>query len=281
MPELPEVETVRKGLQQLVSGKLIQRVTIHWHNIVATQLPIADWCDLLSGQIIQTVSRRGKYLIFQLDDWHLVSHLRMEGKFHHYQDGTQPHSTPKHVHAIFTFADGSQLHYEDVRKFGRFELLPQGQLDTFFAQKKLGPEPTWATFKLEPFIEQLQVIRKPIKPALLEQKLVVGLGNIYVDETLFRTRVHPQTPANCLTYEAMVHLHQHIIEVLQEAVEAGGSTIRTYLNSLGEAGSFQTTLAVYGRTGEPCVQCQTPIAKMKLAGRGTHYCPVCQEDRHV
>lgn len=116
MPELPEVETVRKGLQQLVSGKTIRAITIRWDNIIATSLPLTDWCALITNQTIRAVSRRGKYLIFELDEGYLISHLRMEGKFHHYEAHQIPQQPSKHVHAIFTMTDGSQLHYEDVRK---------------------------------------------------------------------------------------------------------------------------------------------------------------------
>lgn len=282
MPELPEVETVRHGLQQLVATKTIHQVDILWQRIVTTTQSIEDWCQWLQGQTIHSISRRAKYLVFNLSKGHLVSHLRMEGKFHYYDRDGIPTFLPKHVHAIFTFTDGSQLHYEDVRKFGRFEWVQQEGLQTFFQSKKLGPEPVASEFEVHTFEKGLCALKRPIKPVLLEQKLVVGLGNIYVDETLFRAKIHPQTLASQLTTEQIHSLHERIIEVLAEAVEAGGSTIRTYLNSLGEAGSFQTALAVYGRTGEPCIVCGTLIEKIKLAQRGTHFCPECQKgDCHV
>ena len=277
MPELPEVETVRKGLEGLVIGKTIERVQVSWPRIIRTDESLEQWQHELVGQRIERVSRRGKYLIFHLSDCLLISHLRMEGKYLYYpdEDSLLPEMA-KHTHVRYYFTDGSQLHYHDVRKFGRIERLRTVDLATYFLERKLGPEPVAEEFLVENFQQQLAFIKKAIKPALLEQKLVVGLGNIYVDETLFRAGIHPAMPANRLKSEQVKLLHQTIMQVLDEAIEAGGSTIRSYKNSLGEAGSFQQTLMVYGRQDEPCVTCGTPIVKIQLAQRGTHFCPSCQ-----
>lgn len=277
LPELPEVETVRKGLEGLVIGKMIERVQVSWPRIIRTDESLEQWQHELVGQRIERVSRRGKYLIFHLSDCLLISHLRMEGKYLYYpdEDSLLPEMA-KHTHVRYYFMDGSQLHYHDVRKFGRIERLRTDDLATYFLEKKLGPEPVAGEFLVENFQQQLAFIKKAIKPALLEQKLVVGLGNIYVDETLFRAGIHPAMPANRLKAEQVKLLHQKIMQVLDEAIEAGGSTIRTYKNTLGEAGSFQQTLMVYGRQDEPCVTCGTPIEKIQLAQRGTHFCPSCQ-----
>lgn len=277
LPELPEVETVRKGLEGLVIGKMIERVQVSWPRIIRTDESLEQWQHELVGQRIERVSRRGKYLIFHLSDCLLISHLRMEGKYLYYpdEDSFLPEMA-KHTHVRYYFTDGSQLHYHDVRKFGRIERLRIDDLATYFLERKLGPEPVAEEFLVENFQQQLALIKKAIKPALLEQKLVVGLGNIYVDETLFRAGIHPATPANRLKSEQVKLLHQTIMQVLDEAIEAGGSTIRSYKNSLGEAGSFQQTLMVYGRQDEPCVTCGTPIVKIQLAQRGTHFCPSCQ-----
>ena len=277
LPELPEVETVRKGLEGLVIGKMIERVQVSWPRIIRTDESLEQWQHELVGQRIERVSRRGKYLIFHLSDCLLISHLRMEGKYLYYpdEDSFLPEMA-KHTHVRYYFTDGSQLHYHDVRKFGRIERLRIDDLATYFLERKLGPEPVAEEFLVENFQQQLALIKKAIKPALLEQKLVVGLGNIYVDETLFRAGIHPATPANRLKSEQVKLLHQTIMQVLDEAIEAGGSTIRTYKNTLGEAGSFQQTLMVYGRQDEPCVTCGTPIEKIQLAQRGTHFCPSCQ-----
>lgn len=277
MPELPEVETVRKGLEQLVINKTIAKVLVTWPRIITTDMSLDQWQHELEGQTIKQLGRRGKYLIFHLSDCLLISHLRMEGKYIYYPDEESilPENA-KHTHVRFLFEDGSQLHYHDVRKFGRIERIAQNDLRLYFEKKKLGPEPIAEEFDLEIFRQQLKVIKKAIKPALLEQKLVVGLGNIYVDETLFRAKIHPATPANQLNDAQVEILHQEILAVLSEAVIAGGSTIRTYKNSLGEAGKFQQVLAVYGRQDLPCVNCGTLINKIQFAQRGTHYCPNCQ-----
>lgn len=278
MPELPEVETVRKGLAQLVIGKTIEWVDVSWPRIITTDDSLEQWQHELVGQTIEGMGRRGKYLVFHLSDCLLISHLRMEGKYLYYpnEDSLQT-DMAKHTHVRYHFTDGSQLHYHDVRKFGRIERLHTHEFESYFLNKKLGPEPIAEEFRLERFQEQLKFVKKAIKPALLEQKLVVGLGNIYVDETLFRSRIHPATAANVLSDDQIVLLHQTIMSVLDEAIEAGGSTIRSYKNSLGEAGNFQQTLMVYGRQGEPCIHCGTLIQKIQFAQRGTHFCPNCQQ----
>lgn len=278
MPELPEVETVRKGLVQLVADKTISKVKVSWPNIITTDESLELWEEMLVGQTIQSVGRRGKYLVFEMTDWLLISHLRMEGKYLFFKQEDLPEAPNKHTHVRFTFTDGSQLHYHDVRKFGRMEriLNTDQTYAAYFEHRKLGPEPIRGEFNLSVFKEQLGRINRAIKPTLLDQKLVVGLGNIYVDEALFRSSIHPATPAKKLTQAQIEVLYNAIIQVLEEAVTAGGSTIRTYKNTLGEAGEFQTALAVYGRQGEECVRCGHEIMKQQLAQRGTHFCPQCQ-----
>lgn len=271
MPELPEVETVRKGLEKLVVGKRIQKVEIGYPRMVLTGVDLL--CGSLSGQEICSVGRRGKYLLLHLTDFVLVSHLRMEGKYHYF-----PEQVPvnKHFHAFFTFTDGSHLVYQDVRKFGTMDLLGKEQVETYFLSKKLGPEPTEEDFVYERFKAQLAKSKKPIKAALLSQTLVVGLGNIYVDEVLFRAKIHPERKGQDLSTKESRILHQAIIEVLQLGIEKGGSTIRTYKNALGMDGSMQDYLQVYGKGGQACPHCQTEIVKFQLSGRGTHICPQCQ-----
>ena len=159
------------------------------------------------------------------------------------------------------------------------ELLRKDQLEAYFAARKLGPEPTETDFLLPPFAAALSRSKKPIKPYLLEQTLVVGLGNIYVDEALWRARIHPARPAASLKPAEVKRLREQIIEVLQLGIEKRGSTIRTYRNALGEDGTMQDFLQVYGKTGQPCARCGSPIEKIKLGGRGTHLCPHCQKAR--
>ena len=271
MPELPEVETVRQGLLQLVLKKEIASVDVFWPKIIA--LPeVETFKRELVGQKIETINRRGKYLIFELSNYELISHLRMEGKYEFFSAEKNAEVT-KHTHVIFHFNDGSQLQYRDVRKFGRMELVLKGEAQNFKSIAQLGPE----TFKLAAFKENLAKTKREIKPALLDQKMVTGLGNIYVDEALWQAKIHPMQPCDTLTDLEIKQLRLAIIDVLQRAVAAGGTTVRTYLNALGEAGKFQLSLNVYGKTGQPCPRCQTPIEKNKVAQRGTHLCPHCQK----
>ena len=274
MPELPEVETVRRGLERLVVGKTIRQVRICYAKMIGTG--VDAFVHDLPGQTIERIGRRGKYLLFYLTGGVLVSHLRMEGKYLFYPDAVPER---KHAHVFFEMTDGGTLVYEDVRKFGTMELLRKDQLEAYFAARKLGPEPTEADFLLPPFAAALSRSKKPIKPYLLEQTLVVGLGNIYVDEALWRARIHPARPAASLKPAEVKRLREQIIEVLQLGIEKRGSTIRTYRNALGEDGTMQDFLQVYGKTGQPCVRCGSPIEKIKLGGRGTHLCPHCQKAR--
>ena len=279
MPELPEVETVRKGLERLVVGKTIDAVTVLWPRII--ELPeVPLFQAFLSGQEIIGVQRRGKFLILKLTDFDLVSHLRMEGKYEYFPSA-QTAIQDKHTHVIFQMQDGSQLQYRDVRKFGRMALVPKNQSSKYKGIQQLGPEPLSHDFDKIAFQEALKKKTMAIKPLLLNQKIVVGLGNIYVDESLWLASIHPERLASSLTERETSLLYESIIAVLGQAVEAGGTTIRTYANALGEAGTFQVSLQVYGQTGQPCARCQTPIQKIKVAQRGTHFCPTCQKNNEV
>ncbi|KRL61363.1 DNA-formamidopyrimidine glycosylase [Latilactobacillus fuchuensis] len=272
MPELPEVENVRRGLAELVIGKTVKDIQILWSKIVVN--PDEVFLDGLVDRQIIGVDRRGKYLLIRFDhDLTVVSHLRMEGK---YEVDDQSAPVTKHTHVIFEMTDGTQLRYLDTRKFGRMQLIETGQEMTVAGLKTLGPEPTPATFDVHQFYQALQKHHKAIKPLLLDQKVVSGLGNIYVDETLWLSQIHPETPADLLTQAEVQKLHDDIITELQLAINSGGTTVNTFLNATGHAGAFQEMLHVYGKKGEPCERCQTPIEKIKVAQRGTHFCPHCQ-----
>jgi formamidopyrimidine-DNA glycosylase len=273
MPELPEVETVRRTLEQLVLGKEIKEVAVFWPKIIKKPEPVEQFQDALVGQTIRGIGRRGKFLIFTLDDYAMVSHLRMEGKY-----GVYPEEEPydKHTHVIFSFTDGSQLRYRDVRKFGTMHLFTKGQELESLPLLNLGPEPLSSDFTVKYLREKLAKTSRKIKPVLLDQNIVVGIGNIYVDESLFRAGIHPERMASALTASEIEKLHQEIVATLSEAVEKGGSTIRSYVNSQGQIGMFQLELLVYGRKGEECKKCGTPIEKLVVGGRGTHICPSCQ-----
>lgn len=273
MPELPEVETVRRGLVSLVTGKTIAKVDVYWPRII--EFPeVETFNRQLVGETIETVTRRGKYLIFEFTHYEMVSHLRMEGKYEFFKEATP---LDKHSHVRFIFTDGTELIYHDVRKFGRMALLQKGTAKEYKGLSQLGPEPTEEDFELNQFAKNLGEAKTMIKPLLLNQKIVAGLGNIYVDEVLWLAKIHPERPANTLKPKEVAELREAIIEVIAKAKEAGGTTIRTYLNALGEAGHFQQELHVYGQTGTPCPRCGTPIIKIKVAQRGTHLCPHCQK----
>ncbi|MDT8975490.1 DNA-formamidopyrimidine glycosylase [Paenibacillus sp. chi10] len=273
MPELPEVETVKQTLNTLVAGKRIERVTVTLPRIIQRPSEIEQFCDALKGHTIERVERRGKFLRILLDGLVLVSHLRMEGRYGVYA-ANEP--VEKHTHVIFHFDDGTELRYKDVRQFGTMHLFAAGEEWEQPPLHKLGVEPLSPEFTVERFAEAMRRRRSFIKPVLLNQHIVVGIGNIYVDEALFRAGIHPNRAADELTDEEYALLHRAIIDTLKEAVEAGGSSIKSYVNGQGEMGMFQHQLQMYGRQGQPCVQCGSIIEKTVVGGRGTHYCPVCQ-----
>ncbi|MFP5106585.1 DNA-formamidopyrimidine glycosylase [Neobacillus sp. C211] len=274
MPELPEVETIRKTLKRLVFNKTIKDITVFWPKIIKSPLEVEQFVDALAGETIVDVGRRGKFLIIYTDHFALVSHLRMEGKY-----GLYPKEEPfdKHTHVLFHFTDGTELRYRDVRKFGTMHLYKKG--DEFLTEPLigLGPEPFSEEFTVEYLTKKVEKTNRKIKTALLDQKLFVGLGNIYVDEALFRAGIHPERIANTLNKNELALLHREIVATLSEAVKKGGSTIRSYVNSQGEIGMFQLELYAYGRKGEECKRCGTPLEKTTVGGRGTHYCPQCQK----
>lgn len=263
MPELPEVETVRRGLQKLVLGQKIARVEVLYPKMIVGDAD--DFRAKLKDQTLENIQRRGKYLLFRFsNDLTVVSHLRMEGKFY-VKEATDP--VDKHTHVIFYLTDGRQLRYNDVRKFGRMQLVQTGSEEDLPGLAKLGPEPVAETFKVADFYQKLQKKKKNIKTALLDQTLVTGLGNIYVDEVLWQSKIHPQTICQKLTLEQATTLHDNIITELAKAIEAGGTTIRSYTDAFQKTGAFQFELDVYGQTGEPCKRCGTKIQKTVVGQR--------------
>lgn len=277
MPELPEVETIRKGLLPLVQGKTIQSVAVRWPKIITGE--VAFFEATLPGKQILYIDRRGKYLMFRLSDqWTVVSHLRMEGKYHLEDQDKQP---DKHTHVIFKFTNGQQLFYNDVRKFGRMTLLPTGSETELPGIQALGPEPLSSDFKLSGFRTELKRHQKNIKSVLLDQHTVAGLGNIYCDEVLWLSKIHPLQPANSLTAFEAAALFAAIQAELKKAIAAGGTTIRSYVDAYGHQGHFQLELHVYGKEGTPCPRCGAMIEKIKVGGRGTHFCPQEQILRQV
>lgn len=273
MPELPEVETVRRTLNTLISGKTIDHVTVKLPRIIQKPDDPELFAVRLMGRTFQSVERRGKFLRLILDGIVLVSHLRMEGRYGLYDKATPNEA---HTHVIFHFTDGTELRYKDVRQFGTMHLfLPEEELQAP-PLNKLGLEPLDPEFTLEAFRRALGKRSTKIKPLLLNQEVIVGLGNIYVDEALHTAGIHPETQACDLKKKEQERLHQAIVQTLSAAVEAGGSSIKSYVNGQGEMGLFQHSLKAYGRTGEPCGTCGSLIEKSVVSGRGTHICPRCQ-----
>ncbi|WP_062305838.1 bifunctional DNA-formamidopyrimidine glycosylase/DNA-(apurinic or apyrimidinic site) lyase [Alicyclobacillus sendaiensis] len=271
MPELPEVETVRRHLAERVEGDVICGVDVRLPRIVRYPAP-EMFAERLKGQGIRRVGRRGKYLLFELDRGLLVSHLRMEGRYA-VADPSEPEDP--HTHVVFRLASGRELRYADVRQFGTMdavlagEPLPKGLVE-------LGPEPFDPALSGEVLRRRWRGRRAPIKSLLLDQRQIAGLGNIYVDEALFAAGIHPLTPAGWIGTEALDRLLEEIRDVLARAIREGGSSVRSFRDGYGRHGGFQIQLAVYGRQGQPCPRCGGAIQKIKVGGRGTHVCPACQ-----
>lgn len=273
MPEMPEVETVRRTLIPLVKGKTIKKVTLWYPKIVATDHK--KFVTELPGKKIIDIDRYAKYLIFRLsDNLTIVSHLRMEGKYHLVASSDVPKD--KHDHVQFEFTDGTALRYNDMRKFGRMQLILTGTERQVTGIGKLGVEPNSPEFTDQYFISHLKRKKKNIKNTLLDQTVVAGLGNIYVDEVLWRAKIHPLSKANALPEDKVKELRKDINEIITEAIKLHGTTVHTYLDANGDVGGFQNKLQVYGHVDEPCPNCQTKFEKIKVNGRGTTFCPHCQ-----
>jgi len=275
MPELPEVETIKTTLNRIVRDQTIKDIAVYWPNIIKRPDDVEEFKQKLIGQTIRKVDRIGKFLLFELDDYNLVSHLRMEGK---YSVQSQDEPYKKHTHIVFQFISGEDLRYNDVRKFGTMHVFKKGEERTQKPLNQLGPDPFETRFTMDYFQEKLSKTGRTIKAALLDQTIVAGLGNIYVDETLFKAGVHPLKRANELLETEIRDIKDEAIQTLAEAVKQGGTTIRSYTDSTGEMGMFQQELFVYGQENEACKNCGDIIVKMKVSGRGTHVCMTCQQE---
>lgn len=274
MPELPEVETVVRDLRPLLVGQRIRAVEA---GRLALRRPwVKRWGRQLIGQRVHKVWRRGKWIVVDLDrDRRLVFHLGMTGQL-----SVSPTSVPRaeHTHLVFDLDRGSrQLRFRDVRRFGCATLFEgPAELEDFFDAGGLGPEP----FELPAayWRERLSSTRRCLKAVLLDQRVVAGVGNIYADESLFESRLAPVQLGQATTSAQAERLRRAIVTVLRRAIDKRGSSIRDYIGGSGERGDYQHEFRVYGRTGEPCLRCGTPIERIRLAGRSTHYCPCCQKN---
>lgn len=270
MPELPEVETVVRGLRPALMGRVITDVVVYWERSIAA--PEADvFVQRVTGQRIVDVRRRGKWIVIELNGDTLLVHLRMTGQLLLERDEC---AEDKYTRVLFRLDDGGQLRFSDMRKFGRLVLTDEP--DEVLG--KLGPEPLADAFTASRFGEMLAQRRGRIKSLLLNQRFLVGLGNIYVNEALWRARVHPLRAADTLSLAEVERLHGAIRAVLREAIDEGGTTLSdgTYQQTDGSAGEFAPRLAIYGREGEPCPRCGEEIERITVGQRGTFVCGECQ-----
>jgi formamidopyrimidine-DNA glycosylase len=273
MPELPEVETIRACLHPVVVGRAIVAATISDPRLTAPEQPGVVAAELV-GERIDRVARRGKYLVFELSSGrHLLSHLRMTGSFRHSDPGSL--EDDPYRRAVVSLDDGSDVAYRDVRRFGTWRLLEAGELGEYL-DARLGPEPLGRAFTAGSLASSLAGRRAPIKSALLDQRTVAGVGNIYADEALWLAGVHPRRPGGSLDAAEIRALHAALRTVLRLGIRRQGATLRDYRSPDGVAGAMQESFAVYGREGEPCERCGTLVERIRIAGRSASYCPSCQ-----
>jgi formamidopyrimidine-DNA glycosylase len=272
LPELPEVETVRRAIAPVLEGARLEHVEIRDPRLVRPFDP-----DIVAGELVgervDSVGRRGKYLIVRFGSGRvLLIHLRMTGSLRHAATGAL--ADDPHTRAVLSLDNGSDVAYRDVRRFGTWELFEADEVEPFLAAR-LGPEPL-GRLSAERLAARLAGRRAPLKSALLDQRTVAGLGNIYVDEALWQSRLHPLRPAGTLDAPELQRLHRAIRSVLRKGIERQGSTLRDYALPDGAYGTMQDEFRVYGRGGEPCPRCGTPLERVTVGGRTTTFCPRCQ-----
>jgi formamidopyrimidine-DNA glycosylase len=274
MPELPEVETIRKQLAPKVAGRTIRAVEVALPRLIKYP-DVQEFCRKLAGQRIEQLERRGKYLLFRLQGGDtLVVHLRMTGRlFFRTPDApSDPYS-----YVVFRLDTGYELRYADTRTLGTLYLVSEEELRDIKGLQEMGPEPLTEAFDFAYFKHVLTPRKGKIKALLLDQRWIGGLGNIYVDESLALAAIHPERQANSLTDDEAKRLYDAINTVIRAGIEHGGTSFRDYVDGEGKAGSHQMHLRVYGRKAEPCVVCGTAIERREVAGRGSYYCPRCQK----
>jgi formamidopyrimidine-DNA glycosylase len=288
MPELPEVETVRTGLAEILPGKRIQQVEHNWEKSFPNAVP--DVKKFLIGARISDVRRRAKVLLIDLEtNYSLVIHLKMTGQLVYRgkdQDFGAGHPTAsligvlpdKSTRVDITFTDESHLFFNDQRKFGWMRLIPTPEVDQLDFFLKVGPEPLSSDFTPEDFAKRLlRRSKSGIKAVLLDQTVIAGVGNIYADESLWSAKIHPLTKVQDIPMPKINELYKAIRDILTLSIEKGGSSARNYVDAKGKRGSYLEFANVFNRTGQPCRRCGTLIIKTKVAGRGTHICPICQK----
>ena len=287
MPELPEVETVRRGLNKLIINRKIK--SVNSDNLKSFPNSLTDVKQFLINAKITNVRRRAKVLLIDLStDYTLVIHLKMTGQLvfvdnesrfgaGHSNDSLVNNLPDKSTRITFEFTDGAHLYFNDQRKFGWIKLIPTLEIPNIDFMKKVGPEPLEPDFTVEEFVDRFK--RRPrttIKAALLDQTVIAGVGNIYADESLWGAKIHPSRLVNTITKSEFKRLYTEVREVMNLSIEKGGSTNRNYVNAEGKKGSYMDFARVFRREGLDCPRCGTEIIKIRVAGRGTHICPHCQ-----
>jgi len=287
MPELPEVETVRVGLQSLLPGRVVSAVDFDWPKGFPNNSQ--DVQAFLVGASVVEVRRRAKVLLIELSTkYTLVIHLKMTGQLVFRSDNQRfgaghPNASligglpDKTTRVTLTFADGSRLYFNDQRKFGWMRLIPTAEVPQIDFFKKVGPEPLAADFTWQ--VMKGRMVRRKnsnSKAVLLDQSVIAGVGNIYADESLWGAKIHPTTLVRNLTEDDFKNLHRALVDVLNVSISKGGSTDQHYVDAEGKPGKYLTFANVFRREGLPCPRCGTIIEKTRVAGRGTHTCPVCQ-----
>lgn len=274
MPEMPEVETVRRDLAKHIIGRRIVEAKVLLARQLRSKQTVEEFCRSIEGRTVERIDRRGKYLLADFGDTVMVIHLGMTGQLYY-----SPYDVldKTHVRFWFRFDSGEYLIFADVRTFGGVYLVKREELDSITGLATLGAEPLTEAFTADYLAARLKGRKSVIKSFLLDQRQVSGLGNIYVDEALFVAGILPVRRADSITCEEVERLVQAVNRVIADGIRDGGTTFRDYRNGEGGKGSHQDRLFVYSRGGQPCRRCQTTIERCTVGGRGTHYCPSCQK----
>lgn len=275
MPELPEVQTVVTGLNNILKNKKIINTYIYDDTVIGYPEK-GDFIKKSNGKTIKSLSRKGKYIIinFKQPPERLVVHLRMSGQLLYKK---REANRQKHTHVVFEFNDNTDLRFNNVRKFGRLYLIDDQNLDKAGNLENLGVEPLSDKFTLELFKEILKNRTGMIKPLLMNQEIIAGIGNIYADEALFLSQIRPDKKANKLSEKEIEDLYHKIRKILKKGIKMGGTSVSDYVNALGKAGQFQNELNVYKKEGKKCNYCDEKIVKKKVSGRVARFCPNCQD----
>jgi len=278
MPELPEVETIKRQLEKSIVNKKIKSVQVFLPRLV--KAPLKEFQKVVLNATIKSVKRRAKILIFELTNgWSILIHLKLSGRliFRRKDEALKDEDT-KWNHLIYYFSDGSRLFHNDLRQFGYVKLVKTNELAEFFKKEKIGPEPLDRDFDISIFRNIINSKpRAKIKQFLMDQQNIAGIGNLYSDEILFFAGVHPLRKVSDLNDEEIKKIFEGIKKILTEAIKFQGSSVDLYLDARGEEGKYVPRLKVYGREGERCKKCNQIIKRLKIGGRSAHFCPTCQK----